>query len=269
MSRPAFYSSYNENAMLVAVIFLLAITILMLLLHFYAKWRFERRRQGIVHPPSLTTTTPAPAAAAHVGDQHPFSVVDVDRVGDRGMDPSLLASLPVFVYKSSTGGKSSGMVCVVCLSVMEEEEKGRMLPKCGHCFHVGCIDEWLLSHSSSCPICRSTVGTEEALPLTSSSSTTLAMGPQQEEDQDAGLETLEHQYSRTTESDHHHQYYYCLHIRDQLRLPPDDSSSSIELDTFTPAASSSFTSSLKLMLSRERFASRVHSSIGLDGLEMS
>lgn len=46
--------------------------------------------------------------------------------------------------------------CVICLSVFEDGENGRMLPKCGHAFHVDCIDMWLTSHCS-CPICRSPV----------------------------------------------------------------------------------------------------------------
>lgn len=33
---------------------------------------------------------------------------------------------------------------------------GRCLPKCGHGFHVECIDMWLSSHSN-CPICRAPI----------------------------------------------------------------------------------------------------------------
>ncbi|XP_021742843.1 E3 ubiquitin-protein ligase ATL6-like [Chenopodium quinoa] len=43
--------------------------------------------------------------------------------------------------------------CVVCLGVFEENEMLRLLPKCGHVFHVDCIDTWLRSHAT-CPFCR-------------------------------------------------------------------------------------------------------------------
>jgi hypothetical protein len=34
-----------------------------------------------------------------------------------------------------------------------DEDEIRVLPQCGHAFHVCCIDTWLGSHSS-CPSCR-------------------------------------------------------------------------------------------------------------------
>ncbi|KAL2455443.1 putative RING-H2 finger protein ATL53 [Forsythia ovata] len=46
--------------------------------------------------------------------------------------------------------------CVVCLSVFEEGEEVRKLPRCKHSFHAPCIDMWLYSHSD-CPLCRSPV----------------------------------------------------------------------------------------------------------------
>lgn len=49
---------------------------------------------------------------------------------------------------------SHGLECAICISLFQEDEVGRKLPKCGHAFHVECIDMWLNSHST-CPICRS------------------------------------------------------------------------------------------------------------------
>lgn len=43
--------------------------------------------------------------------------------------------------------------CVICLGVIEEGEKVRILPKCDHTFHVECIDRWL-GLRSTCPLCR-------------------------------------------------------------------------------------------------------------------
>lgn len=47
--------------------------------------------------------------------------------------------------------------CSVCLSVYEEGEDVRKLPRCKHSFHAVCIDMWLYSHFD-CPICRTSVG---------------------------------------------------------------------------------------------------------------
>lgn len=43
--------------------------------------------------------------------------------------------------------------CPICLSKYKEKEKLRIIPGCNHCFHVGCIDEWLRSNTT-CPVCR-------------------------------------------------------------------------------------------------------------------
>uniref|UniRef100_A0A7N1A4X6 RING-type domain-containing protein n=1 Tax=Kalanchoe fedtschenkoi TaxID=63787 RepID=A0A7N1A4X6_KALFE len=43
--------------------------------------------------------------------------------------------------------------CTVCLADYHEEDTLRILPFCGHSFHVTCIDIWLYRHST-CPICR-------------------------------------------------------------------------------------------------------------------
>ena len=43
--------------------------------------------------------------------------------------------------------------CAVCLNDFKHEENLRVLP-CGHCFHVECIDKWLLKHSATCPLCQ-------------------------------------------------------------------------------------------------------------------
>ncbi|KAI3805698.1 hypothetical protein L1987_28301 [Smallanthus sonchifolius] len=46
--------------------------------------------------------------------------------------------------------------CSVCLSVFEDGEEMRKLPRCNHSFHATCIDMWLYSHFD-CPLCRAPV----------------------------------------------------------------------------------------------------------------
>ncbi|KAJ8461194.1 hypothetical protein OPV22_034120 [Ensete ventricosum] len=44
--------------------------------------------------------------------------------------------------------------CPICLAEYEGGEVLRRAPDCGHCFHAGCVDEWLRV-SATCPLCRS------------------------------------------------------------------------------------------------------------------
>ncbi|KAG0500477.1 hypothetical protein HPP92_000549 [Vanilla planifolia] len=72
-------------------------------------------------------------------------------VATTGLDPSSIAALPTYAYREPDAGE--GADCAVCLSAAEEGELMRMMPGCGHVFHVECIDMWLHSHST-CPVCR-------------------------------------------------------------------------------------------------------------------
>jgi hypothetical protein len=51
--------------------------------------------------------------------------------------------------------------CAVCLCEFAGEDRLRLLPLCGHAFHIDCIDTWLLSNST-CPLCRCALGADAA-----------------------------------------------------------------------------------------------------------
>ncbi|KAF8703745.1 hypothetical protein HU200_031832 [Digitaria exilis] len=72
----------------------------------------------------------------------------------RGIKKRALRSIPVEVWEG--GGAEEGEeeeVCAICLGEFADGEKVRVLPRCGHGFHVPCVDAWLLSRGS-CPTCR-------------------------------------------------------------------------------------------------------------------
>ncbi|KAL0922422.1 hypothetical protein M5K25_006407 [Dendrobium thyrsiflorum] len=58
---------------------------------------------------------------------------------------------------SGGGDGDEERTCPVCLVEFNDGDGVRKLPECLHCFHVQCIDKWLLLHSS-CPVCRAEVG---------------------------------------------------------------------------------------------------------------
>ncbi|XP_075509770.1 E3 ubiquitin-protein ligase ATL42-like [Primulina tabacum] len=76
-----------------------------------------------------------------------------------GVDKAVIESLPFFRF-SSIRGSREGLECSVCLSKFEDVEILRLLPKCNHVFHIGCIDRWLRKHST-CPLCRRKISPED------------------------------------------------------------------------------------------------------------
>ncbi|KAG0472131.1 hypothetical protein HPP92_016677 [Vanilla planifolia] len=71
---------------------------------------------------------------------------------DSGLDQAFIDALPVFPTKEIVGAKEP-FDCAVCLCEFSDDDKLRLLPICGHAFHLDCIDTWLLSNST-CPLCR-------------------------------------------------------------------------------------------------------------------
>ena len=81
-------------------------------------------------------------------------------LANKGLKKKALQSLPKVTYKlnkdaavSTNTAKFATMECAICLVEFAEGDEIRVLPQCGHGFHVGCVDTWLTSHSS-CPSCR-------------------------------------------------------------------------------------------------------------------
>jgi hypothetical protein len=90
----------------------------------------------------------------------------------KGLRKKALGALPKLAYEdavaaaaaarggsAAAAGDRRGEVlvlgeCAICLSEFAPREgEIRVLPQCGHGFHVACVDTWLGAHSS-CPSCR-------------------------------------------------------------------------------------------------------------------
>ncbi|KAK1297366.1 RING-H2 finger protein ATL5 [Acorus calamus] len=69
------------------------------------------------------------------------------------LEPVVVAAFPTVKYSSRSFGSPADAQCSICLDEYEEKELVRVLPECGHYFHLPCIDVWL-QKQSTCPICR-------------------------------------------------------------------------------------------------------------------
>ena len=83
-------------------------------------------------------------------------------VNDPDSDPVLLDAIPTLKFNQEAFSSLEHTQCVICLADYKEREVLRIMPKCGHTFHLSCIDIWLRKQST-CPVCR--------LPLKNSSET--------------------------------------------------------------------------------------------------
>ncbi|KXG27738.1 RING-H2 finger protein ATL8 [Sorghum bicolor] len=70
-----------------------------------------------------------------------------------GLGPAAVAALPTRAFAARPGGSDADSQCVICLAEYEEGDVLRVLPHCGHDFHMACIDLWL-EQNSTCPVCR-------------------------------------------------------------------------------------------------------------------
>lgn len=73
-----------------------------------------------------------------------------------GLNKKTLQLLPTSKYICEAGGSNKQTGCAICLTEFSDRDIIRTLPRCGHVFHINCIDTWLGSHSS-CPTCRQLV----------------------------------------------------------------------------------------------------------------
>ncbi|PSS32861.1 RING-H2 finger protein [Actinidia chinensis var. chinensis] len=78
-----------------------------------------------------------------------------------GVDEKILETVPILAYSAQNHDlfRVDQNECAVCLVELEEREMVRLLPNCRHAFHVPCVDQWLMGHTT-CPICRSPIVVE-------------------------------------------------------------------------------------------------------------
>lgn len=75
------------------------------------------------------------------------------------------ASLPVASYDSFMSNSEEPLdhtvQCAICLLDFVEGDGIHRLPRCDHIFHQGCIAKWLDHQHNTCPLCRSSLISED------------------------------------------------------------------------------------------------------------
>ncbi|KAM1315897.1 hypothetical protein ACFX10_019423 [Malus domestica] len=59
----------------------------------------------------------------------------------------------VFMCTSATSTNATSDDCAICLEEFTEGQECRLLDDCKHSFHKLCIDEWLATRKTYCPLC--------------------------------------------------------------------------------------------------------------------
>ncbi|GMP68219.1 hypothetical protein CsSME_00027902 [Camellia sinensis var. sinensis] len=117
--------------------------LLLIIVITYASYSFTSMRLRAPSSSSSTTTTTDNDSIAAATEQ--------------GLDEATLRNYPKLLYaeaKLHNRDSSTAYGCSICLGDYKNSDMLRLLPDCGHLFHLRCIDPWL-KFNPTCPICRS------------------------------------------------------------------------------------------------------------------
>ncbi|XP_047080987.1 receptor homology region, transmembrane domain- and RING domain-containing protein 1-like [Lolium rigidum] len=74
-----------------------------------------------------------------------------------GMSSQLVKAMPSLIFTKVQEDNCTSSMCAICLEDYSVGENLRVLP-CRHKFHAACVDMWLTSWRSFCPVCKRDAG---------------------------------------------------------------------------------------------------------------
>lgn len=122
----------------------------------YGNWCYRASNHPI-EPRRWANDRPSnhPIQTTHFNDDGPVIGIEEDTLD---LFPKMLYSDKVCQSFKSAEGKEldeaeDKTCCSICFSDYKGSEVVKIIPDCGHMFHIDCIDKWLRRHAT-CPICR-------------------------------------------------------------------------------------------------------------------
>ncbi|XP_010930793.1 receptor homology region, transmembrane domain- and RING domain-containing protein 2 isoform X2 [Elaeis guineensis] len=93
--------------------------------------------------------------------------------GFHGMSRRLVKAMPSQIFMSVFEDSCTSQTCAICLEDYNVGEKLRVLP-CHHKFHAVCVDSWLTTWRTFCPVCKQDAKSSAAHPPASESTPLLS-----------------------------------------------------------------------------------------------
>ncbi|KAK8481136.1 hypothetical protein V6N13_009151 [Hibiscus sabdariffa] len=93
-----------------------------------------------------------------------------------GMSRRLVKAMPSLIFTAVLEDNCTSRTCAICLEDYTVGEKLRILP-CRHKFHAFCVDSWLTTWRTFCPVCKRDARTSTGDPPASESTPLLSSTP--------------------------------------------------------------------------------------------
>ncbi|GAB4861441.1 Receptor y region, transmembrane domain- and RING domain-containing protein 2 [Ancistrocladus abbreviatus] len=93
-----------------------------------------------------------------------------------GMSSRLVKAMPSLIFTAVLEDNCTASTCAICLEDYRVGDKLRILP-CHHKFHAFCVDSWLTSWRTFCPVCKRDARTASGDPPASESTPLLSSNP--------------------------------------------------------------------------------------------
>ncbi|XP_051139137.1 receptor homology region, transmembrane domain- and RING domain-containing protein 2-like [Andrographis paniculata] len=93
-----------------------------------------------------------------------------------GMGSRLVKAMPSLIFTKVLDERCTSTTCAICLEDYIIGDKLRMLPCC-HRFHAVCVDAWLTTWRTFCPVCKRDARTSNGEPPASESTPLLSSNP--------------------------------------------------------------------------------------------